>query len=156
MRVGIGYDIHPLKKGRKLILGGVEIPFPKGLGGHSDGDVLFHAIVDAALGAMGEDDIGTHFPDTDAKWKGASSLAFVKKVNEILKTKRLKVAHIDSTVIAESPKLLDFKPRIKEHIARAFGIPASSVGVKAKCNEGFGAVGKGRAIACFAVVSLKG
>lgn len=156
MRVGIGYDIHPLKKGRKLILGGVEIPFSKGLWGHSDGDVLFHAIVDAALGAMGEDDIGAHFSDKNAKWRGASSLIFVKRVNAILKKKRLKVSHIDSTIVAESPKLLDFKLRIKEHIARAFGVPLSRVGVKAKTNEGFGEVGKGRAIACFAVVSLKG
>ena len=156
MRVGIGYDIHALKKGRKLRLGGVEIPFSKGLIGHSDGDALLHAIVDAVLGAMGEGDIGEHFSDKETRYKGASSLLFVQKVMGMLKIKRLKVAHIDSTVIAENPNLSSFKPKIRHKIAQSFGLPISSVGVKAKTNEGLGAVGKNKAIACLAIVSLKG
>jgi 2-C-methyl-D-erythritol 2,4-cyclodiphosphate synthase len=154
VRVGIGYDIHALKKGRKLILGGVTIPYPKGLFGHSDGDALFHAIIDAVLGAMGEGDIGELFPDSDPKNKGVSSERFVRKVSEMLKKKRLRVAHIDSVVIAEAPKLGPYKAAIKKRIAAAFGLSASSVGVKAKTNEGFGPLGKNQAIACYAVVSL--
>jgi 2-C-methyl-D-erythritol 2,4-cyclodiphosphate synthase len=156
MRVGIGYDIHALKKGRKFILGGVHIPHPKGLEGHSDGDALFHAIVDATLGAMGEGDIGTFFPDTDKRYKGADSLLFVKEVVKLLKKKKLKLEHIDSTVIAEAPKLFDFKPKMRENIAKAFGVPVSRVGVKAKTSEGLGPVGKKKAVECLAVVSLKG
>ena len=156
MRVGIGYDIHALKKGRKLILGGVHVPHPKGLEGHSDGDALFHAIVDAALGAMGEGDIGTFFPDTDKRYKGANSLLFAKEVVRLLKKKKLKFENIDSTVIAEAPKLFDFKPKMRENIAKAFGVPVSRVGVKAKTSEGLGPVGKKKAIECLAVVSLKG
>ncbi len=156
MRIGFGYDIHPLKKGRRLRLGGVDIPFSKGLAGHSDGDALFHAIVDAALGAMGEEDIGEHFKDTDKCTRNAPSALFAKKVRQLLKSKHLKIAHIDSTILAESPKLSDFKKRMKEKISSEFLVPVSRVGVKAKTNEGFGDVGKNKAIACFAVVSLKG
>ena len=156
MRVGIGYDIHALKKGRKLILGGIEIPSAKGLLGHSDGDVVLHAIVDAVLGAAGEGDIGEHFSDKDGRFKNAASALFVKKAKEILKQKRLRVSHIDSTVVVEAPKLFDFKRRMREKIAKEFGITVSQVGLKAKTNEGFGAVGEKKAIACFAVVSLKG
>ncbi len=156
MRVGIGYDIHALKKGRRLVLGGVTIPSSKGLVGHSDADALFHAVIDAVLGAMGEDDIGTHFSDKDKRFKNADSALFAKKIREILKKKRLKVAHIDSTIIAEAPKLYDFKPMMRENLARAFGVPVSRVGVKAKTNEGFGPVGHHQAIECLAVVSLEG
>ena len=154
MRIGIGYDIHALRKGRKLILGGVTIPHTKGLLGHSDGDVLLHAIVDAALGAMGEGDIGSHFSDQDSRYKNADSILFVKKVKDLLKKKRLKVGHIDSTVIAEEPKLLYYKIEMVKKISQVFGIPASQVNVKAKTNEGFGEIGKKQAIACFAVMSL--
>ncbi len=155
MRVGIGYDIHALKKGRKLVLGGVTIPYSKGLAGHSDADALLHAIIDAMLGAMGEDDIGTFFPDTDKRYKNANSVLFVKKITQLLKKKRLKVSSIDSTVIAEAPKLFDFKPKMRQNIAKAFGVPVDRVGVKAKTNEGFGPVGKNQAIECLAVVSLE-
>lgn len=156
MRVGFGYDIHALKKGRKLILGGIEIPHPKGLVGHSDGDALLHAILDAVLGAAGEGDIGDHFPNTDAKFKGTPSKNFSIKIMTMLKTKRLKVSHIDATVIAESPKLSGFKDQIRQNLGKLFSVSKSHVSVKAKTNEGFGSIGKGEAIACFAVVSLKG
>ncbi len=154
MRVGIGYDIHALKKGRKLILGGVTIPYSQGLLGHSDGDALLHAIVDAALGAMGEGDIGEYFSDNDSQYKNADSLLFVKKVQDLLRKNRLKIGNIDSTVIAERPKLYPYKKKMRETIAAAFRVPVSRVNVKAKTNEGFGEVGKKQAIACFAVVSL--
>ena len=154
MRVGIGYDIHALKKGRKLILGGVAISHAKGLLGHSDGDALLHAVVDAALGAMGEGDIGEHFSDKECRTKNADSVLFVKKVRDLLKRKKLKIGNIDSTVIAEEPRLYAYKDRMREKIAAAFRIPAERVNIKAKTNEGFGEVGKKQAIACFAVVSL--
>ena len=154
MRVGIGYDIHLLKKGRKLVLGGVRIPFVKGLIGHSDGDVLLHAIVDSVLGASGEEDIGSHFSDRDPKYKNAPSSLFVKKVREILRRKRLRIHHIDSVIVAEAPRLLNFKKMIRNSVARSFGIRPEQVSVKAKTNEGIGAVGESRAIACFAVTSL--
>ena len=154
MRLGIGYDIHPLKAGRKLILGGVDIPFSKGLLGHSDGDVLLHAIMDAVLGAAGAGDIGDFFPDSDSRYKNADSLLFAGRIRALLKKKGLKVKHVDSTLLAEAPKLSDYKKKMRENIAKAFELPPARVGVKAKTNEGFGAVGKGKAIACFAVVSL--
>ena len=154
MKVGIGYDIHRLRKGRRLFLGGVEIPFSKGLTGHSDGDVVLHAILDAVLGAMGEGDIGEHFPSSDPKWKNAPSLLFVKKVNGLLKKRKLKVSSIDSTIVAEAPRLMEHKDRIRRSVAQAFDIPVSEVSVKAKTNEGLGDVGKQRAIACFAVAAL--
>ena len=154
MRVGIGYDIHALKKGRKLVLGGVTIPYPKGLLGHSDGDVLLHAIVDAVLGAMGGGDIGDYFSDKDSRYKNADSILFVKKVRVLLRKKKLRVGNIDSTVIAEEPKLTLYKKKIRDRIAATFGIQASQVNIKAKTHEGFGEVGKKQAIACFAIVSL--
>ena len=154
MRVGIGYDIHALKENRKLILGGVVIPFKKGLLGHSDGDVLYHAIVDAVLGAAGEKDLGELFSDQDPRYKNADSLVFVKKAREILKKRRLKIVNIDAVILAEAPKLLDWKEKIKDSVAKAFGVDVVQVGIKAKTNEGFGAVGKNEAIACQAVVSL--
>ncbi len=155
MRIGIGYDIHPLKKGRRLVLGGVEIPSNKGLVGHSDGDVVLHAIVDATLGALGEGDIGTLFPDNEPRWKNANSLTFMKTVVSLLKKRKLSVAHVDSTVVAEAPKLSPFRMKIRRKISDCLGVPLGSVGFKAKTNEGFGAIGKHRAMACFSVVSLK-
>lgn len=156
MRVGIGYDIHKLQKGRKLMLGGVHIPYPKGLLGHSDGDVLLHAICDAVLGAMGEADLGEHFSNMDRRHRGADSLIFVKKVRGILKTNKLKIVNVDTTVIAEKPKLSAYKDRMRRNIASAFGLKITQVGVKAKTSEKLGPVGKGQAIECFAVASLKG
>ncbi len=154
MRVGIGYDIHILEKGRKLMLGGVHIPYPKGLKGHSDGDVLLHAIVDAVLGAMGEGDIGEHFSDKNKKYKGADSLLFVNKAMKLLKKNRLKISSIDSTIVAEAPKLSGYKERMRKSIAQSFRVPVSRVNVKAKTNEGLGDVGRRKAVACFAVVGL--
>lgn len=155
MRVGIGYDIHALVKGRPLILGGVRISHPKGLSGHSDGDVLIHAIVDALLGASGQGDIGDHFSSQDPRYQGADSLLFVRKVREILKRRRFKIVHVDSVVLAEAPKLGPYKEKIRMSVAASLGVPASRVSVKAKTQEGFGAVGKKQAIACYAVVSLE-
>ena len=155
MRIGIGYDIHPLKKGLKLVLGGVPIRHSMGLAGHSDADALLHAILDAVLGAMGDGDIGELFPDTDKRFKGVSSLIFAAEVLKRLRKKKLSIGHIDSTVIAQAPRLSPYKVRMRETIARAFGLTASRVGVKAKTNEGFGSVGRKRAIMCLAVVSLK-
>ncbi len=154
MRVGIGYDIHALVKGRKLMLGGIEIPYSKGLLGHSDGDALLHAIADAALGAMGEGDIGEFFSDKDGRYKDASSILFLEKVRQLLKKKKFKIGNIDSTVVAEEPKLYQYKMKMEERIAQAFGLKVSQVSVKAKTNEGFGAVGRKEAISCYAVVRL--
>jgi len=155
MRVGIGYDIHALRKGRKLVLGGVKIPHPKGLFGHSDGDALLHAIVDAALGAAGLGDIGEHFSDKQARWRGVSSLIFARETAVLLRKKKLRISQIDSIVVLELPKLAPYKTAMRDSIARAFGIEASRVNVKAKTNEGFGPIGKGQAIAAHAVVLLE-
>ena len=155
MRVGIGYDIHALVKGRPLVLGGVRISHPKGLSGHSDGDVIYHAIVDALLGAAGEGDIGEHFPDTDARFKRADSLLFIKKVREILNRRRFRIVNIDLVLLAEQPKLGPYKEKIRSNITRSLGVTLSDINVKAKTKEGFGAVGKKQAIACYAIASLE-
>ncbi len=156
MRVGIGYDIHALKKGRPFILGGVRIPFARGSVSHSDGDVLLHAIVDALLGAAAAGDIGSFFPDTDPRWKGASSLVFIQKTRQLLRKKKLKIMNIDSVVIAEAPKLLSYRDKMRRVIAKALGVSTARVSVKAKTHEKLGELGRGRAIACTAVASLKG
>lgn len=154
-RVGIGYDIHALKKGRRLVLGGISIPHPKGLDGHSDSDALFHALVDAVLGAAGAGDIGEHFSDHDARWKNADSIVFVRKTVEILKKKKMKIANLDAVILAEAPKLAPYRAAMRRGVAKAFGIPESSVSVKAKTNEKFDAVGRGNAIACHAVALVR-
>ena len=155
MRVGIGYDIHSLRKGRKLVLGGVTIPHSKGLFGHSDGDALLHAIVDAALGAGGLGDIGDHFSDKDARWRGVSSVLFARETVSLLKKKKLKVSQIDSVLILEEPKIGPYKKAMCRTIAGAFSVELSRVNVKAKTNEGFGPIGKGQALAAYAVVLLE-
>lgn len=155
MRVGIGYDIHALKKGPKLLLGGVEIPHTSGLSGHSDGDALLHAVVDALLGAAGLGDIGEYFSDKDPRWKNASSVIFAKKALKTIQKKKFKILNIDTVVIAERPKLGSHKTRIRRSIAKIFGLGVEHVNIKAKTNEGFGPVGEGRAIAAMAVVTLK-
>ena len=155
MRVGIGYDIHALKKGRKLVLGGVTLPSSKGLFGHSDGDALFHAVVDAALGAAGLGDIGEHFSDKDPRWKGVSSLVFASETLRLLKGKKLKVSQVDTVLVLEAPKLAPYKSAMRANLARAFGVSVERVNVKAKTNEGFGELGKGRAVAASAVVLLE-
>ena len=155
MKIGIGYDIHRLVKGRKLLLGGVHITHPKGLLGHSDGDVLLHALVDAVLGAMGEGDIGRHFPSGDPRWKGADSAVFIRKAAALLKKNRLKIVNIDAVIVAESPRLSGHMGKMNASVAKLFRIENDKVNVKAKTNEGLDAVGRGEAIACWAAVSLK-
>ena len=156
MRVGIGYDIHRLKKGRKLVLGGTGVPYPKGLWGHSDGDVLIHAVVDALLGAAGLGDIGGYFSDSDAKTRNADSRLFLRAVRDMLRKKKLKIVNVDAVVIVEAPKLFAYKAEMAANIARELGIKSSRVNVKAKTNEGLGALGRKEAIACQAIASLKG
>lgn len=153
-KIGIGYDIHRLTEGRRLFLGGVEIPYIKGLFGHSDADVLLHAVCDALLGAMGEEDIGEHFPDTDPKYLNINSSQLLKMVSRLVREKSFQVANIDTVVIAEEPKLTPFKKQIQERIADMLGIDKNCVGIKAKTNEGLGAVGSKEAIAVYATVLL--
>ena len=154
MRIGMGYDVHKLVEGRKLILGGVEIPNEKGLLGHSDADVLLHAIMDALLGAAALGDIGKHFPDTDPAYKGISSIALLKEVGKILQENGYMIENIDSTVIAQRPKLLPYRPQMAENIAAALGIEKEQVSVKATTEEGLGFTGTGEGISAQAIALL--
>lgn len=154
MRIGIGYDSHRLVEGRRLVLGGIDIPFEKGLLGHSDADVLLHAIIDAVLGALGLGDIGRHFPDTDDTWKNASSMDLLTKTVELTKKQGFVIVNIDSTIITERPKLQPYVGKMKEAIATS-GISADAVNIKAKTNEGMGFIGRGEGIAAQAVCLLK-
>ncbi|GBD95817.1 2-C-methyl-D-erythritol 2,4-cyclodiphosphate synthase [bacterium BMS3Abin06] len=154
MRIGSGYDSHRLIEGRKLIIGGVDIPFEKGLLGHSDADVLCHAIIDAILGALGLGDIGRHFPDTEDKWKDASSIDLLSSIIELMKQKNFGILWVDSTVIAERPKLQPFIEEMIKNLSSA-GIPSNSINIKAKTNEGMGLIGRGEGIAAQAVCLLK-
>ena len=142
-RVGEGWDCHALVPGRKLVIGGVEIPHSTGLLGHSDADVLLHAIIDALLGAAGLGDIGTHFSDTDAKFKGADSIVLLKEAATLVAAQGCKISNIDSTVIAEAPKLAAYIPAMRERIAKALGLDSSRVNVKANTAEKLGSVGQG-------------
>ena len=153
-RCGIGYDLHRLAEGRKLIIGGIELPFDKGPVGHSDGDVLAHALCDALLGAAGLGDIGTHFPDTDPKWKGANSLLFLEHARKLLADKNFAIEHVDAVVITEKPKLGPHFPKMREALAKALGVPPNKIHLKAKTNEGVDAVGRGEAIAAHVVATL--
>jgi 2-C-methyl-D-erythritol 2,4-cyclodiphosphate synthase len=155
IRTGFGYDIHRLVTQRKLILGGVVIPSEVGLLGHSDGDVLLHAICDALLGAAALGDIGKHFPDTDKKFKDVSSLSFLGTVRELLEQNRFRVINVDSAVVLERPKIASFIPEMQRNIADALGIQNSQVSVKATTNEGLGALGGGEGCAAYAVASLE-
>jgi len=154
-RAGIGYDLHRLAEGRKLILGGIELPFHKGPVGHSDGDALAHALCDALLGAAGLGDIGTHFPDTDPKWKDVSSLRFLERVRELLSEHEFRILHIDAIVITEKPRLGPHFPAMREALAKSLGISAAAINLKAKTNEGVDAIGRGEAIAAQAIVTLE-
>ena len=155
-RVGIGYDLHRLIEGRKLILGGLEIPFKKGLVGHSDADVLTHAICDALLGAIGKGDIGEHFPDEDEQYRGISSMILLDKVKDLVVEQDFKIANIDSIIIADEPNLKVFKPKIKASLAQALGLAEEQVSIKAKTTEGLGfGSGNQEAIAVHAIVLLK-
>jgi 2-C-methyl-D-erythritol 2,4-cyclodiphosphate synthase len=155
MRIGFGYDVHRLTAGRKLILGGVEIPFEMGLAGHSDADVLLHAICDGILGAMGERDIGQHFPDNDARFKDISSLKLLQAVALKMGSLQFAVENVDSTVVAERPRIGEYIPKMTENIAEALSISARRVNVKATTSEGLGFAGEGKGIAAYAVVLLR-
>lgn len=154
-KIGIGYDIHRLVEGRKLFIGGVEIPYIKGLLGHSDGDILLHAISDALLGATGEGDIGEHFPDADPKYYNISSIELLKTVADLVDKKGFLVSNIDAVVIVQEPILSPFKNQMRLSISQALGIKAWAVNIKAKTNEGLGEIGRKEAIACWAVVLLR-
>jgi len=153
-RLGVGYDLHRLEPGRPLILGGVTIPHDRGLIGHSDADALSHAITDAILGAAGRGDIGQHFPDTDAAWKGADSIDLLRRAVAIVRTAGYGVANVDAVVIAQSPKLLPHVPAIKVRLAEAIGVDVDDVSVKGKTNESVDAIGRNEAIAVHAVALL--
>ena len=155
MRIGLGYDIHRLIEGRRLFLGGVEIPYIKGLEGYSDADVLLHAICDAILGAMGKDDIGLHFPNNDPQFKGISSLELLHKVAVLAEKSNFRIINLDSTLILEEPKILPFKARMKKTIASVLGADEERINIKATTQEGVGAIGRGEAIAAYAVVSVE-
>lgn len=154
LHVGIGYDVHPLVAGRKLILGGVDIPYEKGLGGHSDADVLMHAICDAILGAMGEVDIGHFFPNTDARWRGAPSKVFLQEAARQAGFHQGRIVNVDATVIAEEPKIFPHIKQMKLNIAEALGINPRRVGIKATTNEHLGFVGRKEGIAAMAVAGV--
>lgn len=156
MRVGIGYDIHRLMEGKKLVLGGVEIPFIKGLVGYSDADVLLHAISDAMLGAASLGDIGLHFPDTDPDYKGASSADLLKKVNDLINKKGYRLNNTDVVVVAEEPKISPFVVNMRKRISGILNVDESQVSIKATTNEGVGSIGRGEAIASYAVATLEG
>ena len=154
-RSGIGYDVHRLVAGRKLILGGVDIPHEKGLEGHSDADVLCHAIADALLGALGEEDIGHYFPPSDPSIKDISSIAILKKVGRVVADREAMVINVDATLIAEAPRILPHVPAMKENIAHVLGMSIDQVGVKATTNEGMGFVGRGEGMAAMAVANVE-
>jgi 2-C-methyl-D-erythritol 4-phosphate cytidylyltransferase / 2-C-methyl-D-erythritol 2,4-cyclodiphosphate synthase len=155
-RIGSGYDLHRFAEGRRLILGGVEIPFDRGLSGHSDADALCHAVTDAVLGAVSLGDIGSHFPDTDERWRGASSVAMLRHVVALAAGQGFRLVNVDATIVAERPKLGPHREAIVASLARALGLPLSAVSVKAKTNEGVDAIGRGEALAVHAVALLRG
>lgn len=154
MRIGVGYDSHRLVEERRLILGGVNIPFDKGFAGHSDGDVLCHAIIDSILGALGAGDIGKHFPDTDIRWKDASSIMLLDNIVRLAKSSGFDIMWIDSVIIAERPRISPHIEDMKEAISRS-GISPAIISIKAKTNEGMGFIGKEEGIAAWAVCILK-
>ena len=154
MRIGCGYDVHRLVEGRKLILGGVEIPFPRGLQGHSDADVVLHALCEALLGGGAAGDIGTHFPDYDPQFKGISSLILLARTYEIVREKGYCIKNIDLTIVAEKPRLAEFIPLMKEKISQTLGLALEDINIKATTNEGLGFVGREEGVAAIAVASM--
>jgi 2-C-methyl-D-erythritol 2,4-cyclodiphosphate synthase len=154
-RCGIGYDLHRLEAGRKLIVGGMELPFDKGPAGHSDGDVLAHALCDALFGAAGLGDIGRHFPDNDPRWKGANSLIFLEHARKLLEENKFVIEHVDAVVILEKPKLGPHFAKMQEIVAQALGVAAEKIHLKAKTNEGVDAIGRGEAIAAWVVATVR-
>jgi 2-C-methyl-D-erythritol 2,4-cyclodiphosphate synthase len=154
VHVGIGYDVHPLVEGRKLVLGGVEIPSRKGLDGHSDADALMHAICDAVLGALGEGDIGQFFPNSDPRWRGAPSKLFLQEAARQVTFHQGRIINVDATVIAQQPRLMPHAEAMKRNIAEALGIAPRKVGIKATTNEHLGFIGREEGIAAMAVASV--
>ena len=155
IRSGIGYDVHRLVQGRRLILGGIEIPYLLGLEGHSDADVLSHAIADALLGAICAGDIGQHFPNTDESVRGISSIEILKRVAALLAEKKARVVNVDATVITEAPKIAPHVPAMRQKIANAIGVSESSVSLKATTNEKLGPIGRGEGIAAMAIATVE-
>jgi 2-C-methyl-D-erythritol 2,4-cyclodiphosphate synthase len=155
IKSGLGYDVHRLVEGRKLFLGGAQVPFAKGLLGHSDGDCLIHAIIDALLGALGEGDIGQLFPETDSQYKDIRSTKLLEKVVGLLGRNKVKISHIDSLIIAEEPHLARFIPEMKDVLCAILKIEPEDLGIKAKTSEGLDAIGHGDAIAAWATVLLE-
>ena len=154
IRVGCGYDVHAFAEGRKLFLGGVEVPHSRGLQGHSDADVVLHALCDALLGAASAGDIGTHFPDTDPNYNGIASLVLLERTSEIIRNRGYSVGNVDVTIVAQEPKLKDFMPIMRERIARTLQVDRAEVNVKATTTEGLGFEGRREGFAAFAVVCL--
>jgi len=154
MRMGIGFDVHEFSEGRRLILGGIEIPYAKGLGGYSDADVLSHAICDALLGASGEGDMGEHFPDSDIAFKDVSSLELLERTLELVSKKGFQIENVDTIIIAEEPKLSPFKESIRKKLAETLHLSETQVNIKAKTSEGLGYLGRSEGIASYAVVSI--
>jgi 2-C-methyl-D-erythritol 2,4-cyclodiphosphate synthase len=155
IRCGIGYDVHRLAEDRQLILGGVEIPHSRGLEGHSDGDVLSHAIADALLGAIGAGDIGQHFPNTDELIRGISSIKILQRVSELLAKEKARAVNVDATVISEAPRIAPYIPAMRKKIAQAIGATESRISIKATTNERLGAIGRGEGIAAMAIATVE-
>ena len=155
MRIGIGYDVHPLGEGRPLVLGGVKVPFGRGLWGHSDADVVVHAIIDALLGAAALGDIGTHFPPSDPQYEGISSIALLQRIGEMLSNHSFRVANIDATIVAEEPKLAPYIDEMRRNIGDALSVDRERVSIKAKTSAGLGFVGRGEGIASHAVALIE-
>lgn len=155
LRIGNGYDVHRLERGVPLVLGGVSLAYEKGLRAHSDGDALAHAIGDAILGALGLGDLGSHFPDSDARWRGVSSLDLLERIRELARERGARVVNVDATVIAEAPTIAPHVPAMRENLGRALAIGADRVSVKATTQERLGAIGRGEGIAAMAVALLE-
>jgi 2-C-methyl-D-erythritol 2,4-cyclodiphosphate synthase len=154
-RIGLGYDVHAFAPGRRLVLGGVDVPFERGLAGHSDADVLTHALMDALLGAMREGDIGQHFPDTDPSWKGASSLDLLSRVADLMRVRGWRLTDADCVLVLEEPRISPYRDDMRAKMSAALGVGIDSVGVKATTTEGLGLTGRGEGVAASAVVLLE-
>jgi len=155
LRIGLGYDVHAFAEGRALVLGGIELPHPRGLAGHSDADVLVHALMDAILGAMRAGDIGSHFPDTDPAWAGASSIALLGRVGALMRAERWDLVDADTVLVLESPRISPHRDAMRSTMAAALGVDATRIGLKATTTEGLGATGRGEGVAAQAVVLLE-
>ena len=155
IRSGIGVDVHPLVEGRALVLGGVSIPFEKGLAGHSDGDVLVHAVIDALLGAAGLGDIGTHFPSTDSQYEGVASTRLLGRTLELLDGRQWQIIYVDATILAERPALKSYVDEMKHSLADSLGLASDSVNLKATTTDGLGFIGRGEGISCLAVATVE-